>query len=94
MGAGGYSMPSGHAATAFAGAVALAYLWRRGAAWFFLLAAAIAFSRVYVGVHYPGDVLVGAALGSVVGLAWVAALRPLRRSEAALPRSRAGPPEG
>ena len=89
MGAGGSSAPSAHAATAFAGAVALTYLWRRSAPLFFLLAAAIAFSRVYVGVHYPRDVLAGAALGSVVGLAWVAALRPSaeRRSPAAI-RSR------
>jgi undecaprenyl-diphosphatase len=94
MGAAGYSMPSGHAATAFAGAVAVAYLWRRGAPWFFLLAAAIAFSRVYVGVHYPGDVLAGAALGAAVGTTWVLALRAPLRSEAVRPRSRAVPPAG
>jgi undecaprenyl-diphosphatase len=94
MRAGGWSFPSGHAATAFAGAVALTYLWRRWAPAFFVLAVAIAFSRVYVGVHYPGDVLAGAALGTLVGLAWVAALRlPRRRAEA--PRqSEAGPPAG
>ena len=94
MGAGGWSFPSGHAATAFAGAVALSYLWRRGAPLFFLLAAAIAFSRVYVGVHFPGDVLAGAALGTVVGLAWVAALRLPRRSAEAPRQSGAGPPAG
>ena len=91
-GAGGWSFPSGHAATAFAGAVSLAYLWRRGTPLFFVLAAAIAFSRVYVGVHYPGDVLAGAALGTAVGLAWVAALRRPRRSAEAPPQSGAGPP--
>jgi undecaprenyl-diphosphatase len=94
MGAGGWSFPSGHAATAFAGAVSLTYLWRRAAPLFFLLAAAIAFSRVYVGVHYPGDVLAGAALGTAVGLAWVAALRLPRRSAEAPRRSGAGPPGG
>ena len=94
MGAGGWSFPSGHAATAFAGAVSLTYLWRRGAPLFFLLAAAIAFSRVYVGVHYPGDVLAGAALGSMVALAWVAALRLPRRSAEAPRQSGAGPPGG
>jgi undecaprenyl-diphosphatase len=94
IGAGGWSFPSGHAATAFAGAVSLSYLWRRGAPLFLLLAAAIAFSRVYLGVHYPGDVLAGAALGSVVGLAWVAALRLPRRSAEAPPQSGAGPPAG
>jgi membrane-associated phospholipid phosphatase len=94
MSAGGWSFPSGHAATAFAGAVSLTYLWRRGAPLFFLLAAAIAFSRVYVGVHYPGDVLAGAALGTAVGLAWVAALRLPRRSAEAPRQSGAGPPAG
>lgn len=94
LGASGWSFPSGHAATAFAGAVALTYLWREGAPFFFLLAAAIAFSRVYVGVHYPGDVIAGAALGAVVGLAWVAALRLPRRSAEARRRSEADPPAG
>jgi undecaprenyl-diphosphatase len=92
LGAGGWSFPSGHAATAFAGAVALSYFWRRGAPLFFLLAAAIAFSRVYVGVHYPGDAVAGAALGTLVGLAWVAALRLPRRSARAPRQSGAGPP--
>jgi len=94
IGASGWSFPSGHAATAFAGAVSLAYLWRRGMPLFFLLAAAIAFSRVYVGVHYPGDVVAGAALGTAVGLAWVAALRRPRRSAEAPRQSGAGPPAG
>jgi len=94
MGAGGWSFPSGHAATAFAGAVVLAFLWRRGAALFFLLAAAIAFSRVYVGVHYPGDVLAGAALGTAVGLAWVTALRLPQRSAEAPRQSGSGPQAG
>ncbi|HEX5469843.1 MAG TPA: phosphatase PAP2 family protein [Gaiellaceae bacterium] len=94
MGAGGDSMPSGHAATAFAGAVVLTYLWRRGAPFFFVLAAAIAFARIYVGVHYPTDVLAGAALGAVVGAVWVVALRPPRPSAGGRPRSGAGPPAG
>jgi undecaprenyl-diphosphatase len=94
MGAVGSSMPSGHAATAFAGAVALGYLWRRAAPLFFLLAAAIAFSRVYVGVHYPADVLAGAALGALVAGAVIAAVRLPRRSAGARPRSGAGPPAG
>jgi undecaprenyl-diphosphatase len=94
IGSGAWSFPSGHAAIAFAGAVSLTYLWRRGAPLFFLLAAAIAFSRVYVGVHYPGDVLAGAALGTAVGLAWVAALRLPRRSAEVRRQSGAGPPAG
>jgi undecaprenyl-diphosphatase len=61
------SFPAGHAATAFAGAVLLSSLRPRLTPWFLLLAAAIGFSRVYVGVHYPTDVLAGAALGAATG---------------------------
>ena len=80
------SFPAGHAATAFAGATLLAYVWPRGTAFFLLLAAAIGYSRVYVGVHYPSDVIVGALLGVAVGLAAVAVLAWLRRR-----RERPGP---
>ena len=89
----GSSFPSGHAATSFAGAVVLAYVFRRGLL-FVLLALAIAYSRVYLGVHYPSDVLVGAALGAAVALAAVALLRLRRRTSADLQRPEATPPAG
>jgi undecaprenyl-diphosphatase len=63
-----HSFPSGHAATAFACATVLASLAPRWRVSFFVLAALIAFSRVYNGVHYPTDVLGGSALGLLVGL--------------------------
>jgi membrane-associated phospholipid phosphatase len=69
------SFPSGHATTAFAAAAALALMvpsLRRVA---FLLAAAVALSRVYLGVHYVADVVAGAALGTAVGLAVCLLLR-------------------
>jgi undecaprenyl-diphosphatase len=90
----GQSMPSGHAATSFAGAVILTYLLARAGPFFFLLAAAIAFSRVYVGVHYFSDVLVGALLGAAVALAYLFALRLLPPSAADRRRSEAMPPAG
>jgi undecaprenyl-diphosphatase len=68
------SLPSGHAATAFAGAVLVSYLAPRATPLFVALATTIAFSRVYVGVHYPGDVLAGAAIGAAVGVSAVALL--------------------
>jgi undecaprenyl-diphosphatase len=63
------SFPSGHAATSFACATMLSFFVPRWAPAFFVLAAAIGWSRVYNGVHYPLDVLGGAALGVVVATA-------------------------
>ena len=69
---GSPSFPSGHAMTAFAVAAAIALLAPR-LRWPMLgLAAVIGFSRVYLGVHFWLDVLVGTALGVAIGLsvAW------------------------
>lgn len=64
---GSPSFPSGHAMTAFAVAGAIAMLAPR-LRWPVLgLAALIAFSRVYLGVHFWLDVLVGAAFGMAIG---------------------------
>ena len=75
-----YSFPSGHAATAFAGAATLSWIWPNGRLVLWPLAAMVALSRIYVGVHYPLDVLGGAVLG--LSCAWVA-----RRVVTAGPRS-------
>jgi undecaprenyl-diphosphatase len=77
------SFPSGHAATSFAGATMLALLVPRLAPALYLLATAIAFSRVYVGVHYPLDIVGGAVLGVAVAIAlrWLAGV-PRRSSGA------------
>jgi undecaprenyl-diphosphatase len=61
------AFPSGHAATAFACATVIACRQRRLAVPAFVLAAAIAWSRVYVGVHWPLDVVGGAILGLGIG---------------------------
>jgi undecaprenyl-diphosphatase len=64
-----HSFPSGHAASSVACAIVLASFVPRLRAPLYLLAALIAFSRLYVGVHYPLDVLGGALLGGVLGYA-------------------------
>jgi undecaprenyl-diphosphatase len=73
------SFPSGHAATSFAAATTLTFAFPRLAPALFVLAAAVAFSRVYVGVHYPLDVLVGAVLGVLVAIALRGVLHFRRR---------------
>jgi undecaprenyl-diphosphatase len=88
------SFPSGHASTAFCGATLLtAYAPRLGLP-LYLLAAGVAWSRVYVGVHYPLDVFAGALLGFLLGLALLSLPRALRWPAAARPRSRRAPPPG
>ena len=63
------SFPSGHAASAFAFTAAAGGELPRFAVPLGAVASAVAFSRVYTGVHYPADVAFGAALGCAVGLA-------------------------
>lgn len=70
------SFPSGHAATSFAGAAILSRAWPRGRIVAWGVAGLIALSRVYTGVHYPSDVLVGAFVGLTCAAA-VGALWPL-----------------
>src|SRR5919109_1309062 len=72
------SFPAGHAATAFAGALLLSYMAPRAAPLFVLLATAIGYSRVYVGVHYPGDVVAGALVGVLCGLVAILVLWTLQ----------------
>ncbi len=77
---GNPSFPSGHAATSFACAATLAWLTPLSPVALYVLAALIAFSRVYVGVHYPLDVIGGAALGLGVATALRLLVEARRRS--------------
>jgi undecaprenyl-diphosphatase len=62
-----YSFPSGHAASAFASAFVVTLMLPRARWWLWALAALIAVSRVYIGVHYPLDIVAGALVGLGVG---------------------------
>ena len=61
----GLSFPSSHSSSSFAAARAYGTLLPAGP--LYLAASAMAFSRLYLGVHYPSDIAAGAALGSVLG---------------------------
>jgi membrane-associated phospholipid phosphatase len=62
------SFPSAHASTSFAGALAYSRLGLPAPP-LYVLAAGLAVSRLYLGVHYPSDVLAGALLGTGVAIA-------------------------
>ena len=63
------SFPSGHTASAFAFAAAVSADRPDLAFPLYALATAVGYSRVHVGVHYPGDVMAGAVLGLSIGTA-------------------------
>ncbi len=69
-----FSFPSGHTAAAFVMATVLCTSHPALAPWFFGWAVLIGYSRVALGVHYPGDVIAGAALGSTCAATAIAAL--------------------
>lgn len=63
----GKSFPSAHAANNFAAAVVITFFYNKNRWIYFLIASLMAFSRVYIGVHYPLDVLAGAIIGASIG---------------------------
>ncbi len=65
---GDWSFPSNHSTIAAAVALGGAFAWHKGAPWLAAFAATMGFSRVFVGAHYPHDVLIGLALGAGMAL--------------------------
>jgi undecaprenyl-diphosphatase len=68
-----HSFPSGHSASSFAAATALAFFYPKAASVAYTLATGVALSRVHLGVHFPSDTAVGGAFGVGIGtfVAWV-----------------------
>lgn len=63
---GKYSFPSSHASNIIALAISGSYYFRKALIPLFTLAAVIGYSRIYVGVHYPLDILGGFVLGGII----------------------------
>ena len=78
-----YSFPSGHAAVSFAAAAALGASHAKAWGWSLALAILLALSRLYLYVHYPTDILAGALVGTLAGLAGAALAKrlPPRRAK-------------
>lgn len=74
-----FSFPSGHAANITASMLFLGLVYRRWLAPLLAVALVVSFSRIYVGVHWPSDVLVGMALGAALAVAAYALFRRLFR---------------
>lgn len=72
------SFPSGHAAAAFAFSTGVGHTRPRAGAALRILAAAVAYSRVHTGVHYPGDVAIGSLLGASLAQATTGGLDRVR----------------
>tara|TARA_R110000823_G_scaffold198080_1_gene329095 strand:- start:2762 stop:3289 length:528 start_codon:yes stop_codon:yes gene_type:complete len=63
-----FSFPSGHTSAAFLLATSLTLVYQEPAMAMYAWAAAVALSRVILGVHYPGDTLAGAVMGSTIAI--------------------------
>jgi undecaprenyl-diphosphatase len=77
---GKHGFPSNHATNTFAAAVTFAFFYRRYAAIFFALSFLVGFSRIVVGVHYPGDVLGGFLLGGAIAAVSLAVYQKLEKA--------------
>ncbi|MGQ9706435.1 MAG: phosphatase PAP2 family protein [bacterium] len=75
------SMPSAHASDSFATFTFTYIIYRRWALILLPLAILVSYSRVYVGVHYPFDIIVGAIIGSIFGILSAVILKVVARDK-------------
>lgn len=73
----GTSFPSGHTAQSFAAAAALMFADKRFGIPAFAFALAVGFSRMYLYVHYPSDVIAGAIFGTIFGIVFTILFKKL-----------------
>ncbi len=66
--AGSWSFPSGHAGSSFAAAWSINCSFGKKGRWAWIVAALIAFSRSYIGVHYLSDIICGALFGTIAAI--------------------------
>jgi undecaprenyl-diphosphatase len=66
-----YSFPSNHASRAFACALFLSFRFKKWTVPLFVYAFLIGLAKVYVGAHYPGDIIAGAVVGIIFGILFV-----------------------
>ncbi len=66
-----YAFPSSHATNTFAAAFFLSYYYPKFISFFYLIAILVGYSRIYLGVHYPFDVIAGGIEGTLFGLMFV-----------------------
>ena len=73
-----YSFPSGHTASSFVSAFIIAYYNKKFGIVTFILATLIGFSRLYLFVHYPSDILVGILLGCIVAIITISLMKNIK----------------
>jgi undecaprenyl-diphosphatase len=81
-----YGFASSHAANTFATATFFTLLFRarhRWIYWLYLWAAGMTYTRIYLGAHYPGDILVGGIIGAASGFAGFSVYRWIRKKREA-----------
>lgn len=80
----GFSFPSGHTTVAFVVAVILSLTFPKWRKVFYSLAVVVGLSRIYIGVHYPSDVIGGIMVGVAVGLTSAALIKRITEEKRSL----------